>query len=66
MQTFNRAKRKTAFAAAALSAVLVGAGAVAGAVGGAGASTDHRAATVADRSHGKPADEARNGNIWGP
>ncbi|MFG2760563.1 hypothetical protein [Streptomyces wuyuanensis] len=66
MQTLNRAKHKTAFAAAALSAVLVGAGAVAGTVGTAGASTDHRAATVADGPHGKPTGEARNGNIWGP
>ncbi|MEJ8658646.1 MULTISPECIES: hypothetical protein [Streptomyces] len=77
MQTSIRAKRKTAFAAATLAAVLVGTGTVAGAVattaaGAHGGPAGHPGTIVADGTHGthgkhgKPAHESRNGNIWGP
>ncbi|MFJ6630870.1 hypothetical protein ACIQMR_05565 [Streptomyces sp. NPDC091376] len=71
MQTSIRAKRKTAFAAATLAAVLVGTGTAAGALataatGAHGGPTGHPGTIVADGTHGKPSHEARNGNIWGP
>ncbi|MEU2164500.1 hypothetical protein QRN89_19285 [Streptomyces chengbuensis] len=68
MQTFLSAQHKTALAAAALAAVLLGPGTVAGAAaaGAHGASPERGAVTVAGGPHGKPAHQAKNGNIWGP